>query len=73
MKIKTINVVQLEGGCLQSIISFVDNQEGERQAIKLFKEIAFENGARKKDLDELSGEGRYESDDYELVLVYSDT
>lgn len=70
-KLNTVNVVEVAGGVINSIRSFSDDEEGNKEAEVLFKLVALENGAKEEDVDSYIENAHFEIDDYDLLLTHS--
>ena len=70
-KLNTVNVVEVAGGVVNSIRSFSDDEEGNKEAEALFKSVALENGANEEDVNSYIENGHFEKDDYDLLLNHS--
>jgi len=77
LKIKILNVIELEGLSVKSIVSFVIADEKKNQGIieqaeKLFKKKAIANGAPARGFDAEIGYNYYENGTYFVQLVWSE-
>ncbi len=71
MKIPTVNVIEITGDDFQSIVSFSEDDEGNREAEELFKKKAKENGASQYDMDAHLDDGCYLNGTYQLLITHS--
>ncbi len=70
--IMTVNVIEDNDGIF-GVDSFPDNDEGNKAADKLFREMALKNGAveGEDDIEELTDCGQYDNGTYHLYIVHS--
>lgn len=71
MKLKTVNIIEITNGNLQNIESFSDDDDGNKEAEKLFTAKALENGANSDDIDSYLDDGIFSEDAYELLITHS--
>lgn len=77
LKIRVLNVIELDGQSIKSVESFVvsnetDNQDVVQQAEALYKSKAIANGAPKRNFDSEIGFDHYENGNYFIQLVWSE-
>lgn len=70
-EISTVNVLECVDGSPIGIRSFTDNDDGNKDAERVFEEFALQNGAKKKDLDDYLDDGVYEASNYSVFLIHS--
>jgi hypothetical protein len=70
--LKTINVVELSGGVINSIRAFDTSENGIKQAEALFKKILKENypEVSEEELEDAVSDG-FSADDYDLQLIWA--
>lgn len=79
IRLATVNVVEMANDEMQSVRSFVDNPEGNKQAEKLFKrlvkehEALFDENAKSLpgDIQDNIEDGCYDDSGYQLFLTHS--
>ena len=76
MKLNTVNVIELvsdfEFPGITGLMSFSDDQPGNRAAEKQFRKLALENGARERDLESYIEDGYYTNGTrYVLLIIHS--
>jgi hypothetical protein len=71
MRIQTVNVIQYDSEGMQGIFSFSDDEEGNKEAEKLFRELAKENNLPDDSIECGIEDGILEMNDYKLYLVHS--
>ena len=72
-QVNTVNVVEVADDTLQGLRAFSDDTEGNKEAERLFRRIALENGAKRKDIDDYIMDGHYgrDCDKYDLYLTHA--
>lgn len=71
MKLHTVNVIEITGDNFQQIVSFTDDDEGNREAEELFSKKAKENGAEDDNMESHLDDGCYLNGTYQLLLTHS--
>jgi hypothetical protein len=72
MKLQTVNVIEYKNDSILSVQSFTDNEEGNKEAEKVFEGIMRErNGVADEDVAISLEDGWYEEGDYQLFLTHS--
>jgi hypothetical protein len=76
MKLNAVNVIEYVDGCIQSILSFTDDEKGNEEAETLFEKIIQEhenNVVSVKDMGDYLDNGLFSNDDasYQVFLVHS--
>jgi hypothetical protein len=73
MKLNTVNVIELFSGIFESIHSFTDDAEGNKEAENLFATILEGNefSISAEELSDIIDEGHFECGKFELLLVHS--
>ncbi len=73
MKLNTVNVITLVGGVLNSVVSFSDDTEGNKEAEALFLKLVKLDDEELDDetLDDILNDGIYEFGDSEHVISHS--
>jgi len=71
MKISTVNVLEINDGIPQQIVSFKEGKKGNSEAEVLFEKMATENGALKPDMESYLEDGIYSSGTYSVCLTHS--
>ena len=69
--VSTTNVLEIINEFPQQIFSFPDNKKGNKDAESLFKQIAKEHGAKKKDMDSYIKNGTFVLPYYQVCLMHS--
>lgn len=74
-KLQTINVVEYASDDLSilGVSSFSDDEEGNREAEQLFKELVLEDNkdVTEREIDLFIEDGCYETETYQLFLTHS--
>ena len=71
-KVATVNVLEIIENLPHQILSFNDSVKGNKEAEKVFKKLANENGAKDKyDMDVLIEDGLFEEGTYGVYLIHS--
>ena len=72
MVLHTVNVVEYYEDTIREIWSYTDDAEGNKEAEKLFQELAFENNVASDDIEVGLEDGYVEgSNGYRLYLTHS--
>jgi hypothetical protein len=71
MKLNTVNVIEFFSENIRNVTSFTDDVEGNKEAEKLFSDIAKENGFSKNYIKIGLEDGYLERDDYNLFITHS--
>ena len=71
VKLSTVNVIETVDGSPNNLISFAENEQGNKAAERLFKKIAKENGMRDEDAPAAVEDGYHETGTYTVYLTHS--
>lgn len=74
MKLNTVNVIEMLDSTTLQLVAFEDTEQGNEAAEKLFTDLVREHGTwdgNSVNIEDLLDEGRFESDDYKVLLVHS--
>jgi hypothetical protein len=71
MQLQTVMVIEYTGGEIQSVRSFSEDKEGNKEAEALFVKVAKDNGMDDTDIDACLEDGLFEEGDYQIFLVHS--
>lgn len=71
MKVDTVNVIEWDHGTLQQIVSFTDNENGNKQAEELFASFVKEHGCPEDEVEDCTENGIFEIDGYKTLLAHS--
>jgi hypothetical protein len=83
IKLHTVNIIEITNGDLQSIRSFADTPEGNKQAERLFKRLVKEFEAQTlttkrdavlsnpADMQNYLDDGIFEEDGYQVIISHS--
>jgi len=71
MKLNTVSVIEEVSNSILKLASFKDDDEGNKEAEKLFWECALENGAKKHTKAVLLEDGYFVVGTYKLFLTHS--
>jgi hypothetical protein len=72
-ELNTVNVVEMNGDSVLSLVAFQDNEEGNRLAEIRFHDLAMENikNLVEEDVESYIEDGFVESGTFKLLLVHS--
>ena len=72
MKLYTVNIIEMNNNDLVGHQSFTHDDEGIKEAEKIFKDEALAKGATEEEIESFLDDGYYESSHYQLFLTHSD-
>jgi len=71
-RIATVNVIEMLEGFPEQVISFTDNDDGNKSAEETFVKMAKENGMKNDDKDSCLEDGYYVcGEDYGVFIIHS--
>ncbi len=75
VKISTVNVIEYVDGTIQSVRSFADIKQGNKEAEDVFAACVRENAGQAftdEELGEFMDDGRFEEGTYEIYITHSE-
>jgi hypothetical protein len=71
MKVDTVNVIEYADDSILGVTSFTDNEEGNKEAEAIFRQVAKENGMEDVDAESFVEDGYFEQGTYQVFITHS--